>query len=102
MTSLSATLARISRRLEHRLDDLERRIDAGDESAWAELLPTLEAAARLDACLTPGAHGELISTKELAARLGVTPKTILKRKGKGQLTPALQRGRLIRWKASAG
>jgi hypothetical protein len=101
MTSLSAALARISRRLEHRLDELERRIDAGDESAWANLLATLEAAARLDERLTPGAHGELISTKELAARLGVTPKTVLRRKGKGNLTPAIQHGRLIRWKASA-
>ena len=47
--------------------------------------------------------GELLSTKDLADRLGVTPKTLLRRRAKGELKPALElgeRGRAaFRWRA---
>jgi hypothetical protein len=51
--------------------------------------------------VTPGASGELLTTKELAERIGVSPRMLLKRRKAGQATPALvlgKRGRAaIRW-----
>jgi hypothetical protein len=53
--------------------------------------------------LTPGSRGELLTTKQMAERLGISPKTLLKRKATGEIRPALRlgaRGRAaIRWKA---
>jgi hypothetical protein len=99
MTALSAALASASRRIVARLEELERRLDRGDETAWPDLLATVETAARLDERLVPGAHGELLTTREMADRLHVKPKTLLRRKAAGHATPALARGKLIRWRA---
>ena len=60
----------------------------------------LKAAADLEQRLTPGSHGELITTAELAQRLSVSPKTVLRRRKTGTLTPALAAGKLIRWKGT--
>ncbi len=79
----------------------EERVAAGDESAWPAFLATIETAAVLERQLAPGAHGELLTTRQMAERLGVKPKTLLRHKRKGELRPAMQRGRLIRWKAAA-
>jgi hypothetical protein len=34
----------------------------------------------------------------MADRLSVSPKTLLKHKARGDLKPAVQRGKLIRWR----
>ena len=101
MTSLGVALVRASRLVEARLASLEDRLAAGDETAWPDYLVTIEAAAKLDAQLVPGSHGELVSTREMAARIGIAPKTLLRRKAKGHVTPAMQAGRLIRWRTEA-
>jgi hypothetical protein len=100
MTSLDADLARGVARLQARLLDLERRLDAG-EDVWADYRATLTALAELRAKVAPGGAGELVSTREMAERLGIKPKTLLKRKDKGELKPAFQAGRLIRWRTPA-
>lgn len=46
----------------------------------------------------PGGRGELLTTAQMAERLGIAPKTLLKHKAAGAVKPALQRGKLIRWK----
>ena len=50
----------------------------------------------------PGARGELLTTKGMAARLNVAPKTLLRWKAAGKVRPAQQlgqRGRAaIRWR----
>jgi len=48
--------------------------------------------------LAPGARGELLTTAEMAGRLGITSKTLLRRKSKDKLRPALAKGKLIRWR----
>lgn len=98
MSPLTIALRRAATLLEARLAVLEERVAGGDEIAWPLYLVTLESALKLDQQLTPGAHGELLSTKQMAERLGVTPKSLIRRKSKGQAAPASQVGRIIRWK----
>jgi hypothetical protein len=100
MSPLTVALLRGARLLDVRLTQLEERLLSGDETAWRDYLVTLEAAVKLDHQLTPGAHGEMVSTRAMAERLGIKPKTLLRRKAKGQVTPAMQAGRLIRWKGT--
>jgi hypothetical protein len=100
MSALGLALLRAARLLEVRLAHLEDRIAAGEEAAWPPYLEIIEIAAKLDRQLTPGSRGELLTTKQMAARLAVTPKTLLKRKARGEITPAQQAGRLIRWKGT--
>jgi hypothetical protein len=95
-------LTRVVRVLELRLADLLRRVEEGQDVAWADLFQTINMMATVAPMVAPGARGELLSTKEMAERLGIAPKTLLKRKSRGQVTPALQLGRrgraAIRWK----
>jgi len=100
MTSLSVALVRASRLVEARLAGLEDRLTSGDETAWPDYLVTIETAAKLDQQLQPGGRGELVSARAMAERLGIKPKTLLRRKAKGHVTPAMQAGRLIRWRGT--
>jgi hypothetical protein len=103
----AATLAlrRAEVRLLERLDQLEARLDHGDGDGelWRAYADAAGALAMIARETAPGAHGELLSTREMAARLGVSAKTILRRRKAGQLTPAAafgQRGRAaLRWQA---
>jgi excisionase family DNA binding protein len=100
--------ALLALRLEHgarlcaaRLADLEDRIAQGDVSAWPDLLATIQALATVLPTLTPGARGELMTTAQMAARLNVSSKTLLRRaKDKGLKPVRLgERGRAaIRWR----
>jgi hypothetical protein len=100
LPSLSVALIRGARLIEARLAKLEQRIHDGDETVWPDYLVTIEAAAKLDQQLAPGAHGELLTTRAMAERLGIAPKTLLRRKSQRQVSPAMQAGRLIRWKGT--
>jgi hypothetical protein len=84
--------------LSARLVALEAQIRAGDETAWESYLATVHALAVVGLQAAPGARGELLTTAQMAARLGVKPKTLLKHKAAGAVKPAQQRGKLIRWK----
>ena len=99
---MTSILARAARLLEGRLADLAERLGEDDESAWGEFLATVNAYISVLAQLTPGTRGELLTTRQMAERLNIAPKTLLKRKAKGQVRPALQlgeRGRAaIRWR----
>ena len=94
----SSRLAHATGLLSERLADLEARLRGGDEAAWEPYLATLNALVAVLPHLAPGARGELLTTAQMAARLGVAPKTLLKHKAAGAVKPALQRGKLIRWK----
>jgi hypothetical protein len=89
--------------LEGRVVELEGRLAAGDESAWPAYCDAVVALAAVEARLVPGGHGEFLTTKQMAERLQIAPKTLLKRKARG-LRPALQLGRrgraAIRWKGN--
>jgi hypothetical protein len=84
--------------LSARLRQLEDRIRQGDEASWDPYLATLTTMTTLLAQTSPGSRGELLTTAQMAERLGIAPKTLLKHKAAGTVSPPLQRGKLIRWK----
>jgi hypothetical protein len=97
-SALAPLLDRSVRRVAARLSELEARVATGEESAWPAFLEAAKALALLLPAQAPERHGSLLTTAEMAARLGITPKTLLRHKTKGTLRPALQRGKLIRWR----
>jgi len=90
-------LERTALRLADRLVHLEATLDI-DAAAWHQYIATASALAEVLDHLAPGRGGELLTTAEMAGRIGITSKTLLKHKAKGQVRPALQRGKLIRWR----
>jgi hypothetical protein len=95
-------LSRALRLLEARLVELEDRLQ-GDAGIWLEYLATLDTMVGVLVQLRPEAGGSLLTTKQMAERLGVQPKTVLAMRKRGQLRPAREigkRGRAaIRWRA---
>lgn len=102
MRSAQLALARAERRLVERLEQLETKLTAGDETVWTEYAHLAAALAALAPATAPGAGGELLTTRQLAERLQVHPKTVLRRAKAGQIEPVRmgQRGRgALRWPA---
>ena len=91
-------LESIAALLAARVSDLEGRILSGGEDAWEPYLATVNTLAAVLPHITRGTRGELLTTKQMAERLGIAPKTLLKHKANGAVRPVLQRGKLIRWK----
>src|SRR6058998_635679 len=91
-------LDRAGRRVLARLQALEVRLEAGDDSAWEDYLTTIQALLVITRERRPG---QLLTTKELAQRLGVNERTVRRHRQLGALTPALARGRVIRWAADS-
>jgi hypothetical protein len=87
-------------RLQARAAALEERLEAGDDNAWASYCEAIEALAAVLPRLEPGGGGELLSTSEMAQKLGLAPKTLLRHMATGAVKPALRRGKLIRWKGT--
>lgn len=102
VTQLAATaaLSRSARVLTERLSELEARVQGGEETAWSDYTATVQTLALLLPALSPEARGQLLTTAEMAARLNIKPKTLLKRKARGEVRPAVQAGKLIRWRGS--
>lgn len=97
MSVLTDSLERAARRLAAHLHDLEPRLE-GDPTAWGEYIATVTALGTALEHVAPGKRGELLTTLEMARRLSLSPKTLLRRKARGEIRPALQRGKLIRWR----
>jgi hypothetical protein len=95
---LGSYLGQAQRRLVGRLAEIEARLDSGEETAWETYLATLTAFLGVLDRSALGSRGEMLTTAQMAARLGVAPKTLLKHKAAGAMKPALQCGKLIRWK----
>jgi excisionase family DNA binding protein len=77
---------------------LAARLDAGDETAWSDYIATIT----VINALVPAERRPLATTKEMAERLNVTPKTIRRwgRAGKLQHERHGARGTgAIRWRA---
>ncbi len=72
-------------RLVTRLEDLARKIDAGDERAWRGYIETAAALAAILPQAVPGATGEALDTATMAQRLGITPKVLRRKAAAGQL-----------------
>ena len=95
-----AVLKRAVARLQARAAALEQRIETGDDGAWSAYVEAIEALAAVLPRLDRGADGALLSTAEMAHRLGVAPKTLLRHVARGSVTPALHRGKLLRWRGT--
>jgi hypothetical protein len=98
MTALTLRLERSAQLLASRLDQLEVGLQSNDVAIWAEYRETAMALALVFAHVAPGRRGELLTTEQMAERLNLSPKTLLKRKARGEIRPALQHGKLIRWR----
>ena len=95
-----AVLGRAVARLQVRVATLEERLEAGDEGAWGPYCDAIEALAAVLPRVEPGGGGELLSTSEMAQKLGLAPKTLLRHMARGAVKPALRRGKLIRWRGT--
>jgi len=91
-------LERVGARLLDQLSGLADRVERGEEAAWPDFLRAAEVLALLLPNLEPERRGRLLTTTEMAARLGIGTKGLLRRKARGEIQPALQRGKFIRWK----
>ena len=96
--TIALQLERAVRLVAIRLAELEERVQRGDADAWPDFLATAEALATLLPVIAPGRHGELLTTEQMAKRLAISPKTLLKRRARGEIRPALSKGKLIRWR----
>lgn len=99
--SLTASLDRLrldraARWLGQRVDSLEKRIQEGEEEAWEPYQEALRTLAALLPHLGPQT-GALLTTAEMAARLGITSKTLLRHKAEGRIRPTVAHGKLLRW-----
>jgi len=79
-----------------RAEQLRPRLQT-EPGLWGEYCEVLKSLAAIAPATAPEASGALLTTAELAGRLGLTPKTILKHKKAGRIRPAVSRGKLIRW-----
>jgi hypothetical protein len=102
VTPVSRVVTNTCELLASRLQHLEARIQDADETAWPLFLDTAKVLAALLPNVAPGSHGKLLTTAQMAERLGISSKTLLKRKARGEIRPALTlgaRGRAaIRWR----
>ncbi len=94
---MRAVLQRAVSRLQTRAVALEERLDAG-EDVWTAYAEAVEALAAVAARTAPGSHAELLTTQQMAARLNLSPKTLLRRKARGEVRPAVAKGKLLRWR----
>src|SRR5262245_61001921 len=79
MTTRLSALQRAAELLAARLERLEARLSGDDDAVWREYRETVTALASVLAQMTPGRNGGLLTTAQMAERLHVTPKTLLKR-----------------------
>jgi len=102
VTPFALALQRAQIHLLQRLQDLEPLLARNQVDVWGEYREVALAVATLAAHLAPGAHGELLTTQQMAARLGIAPKTLLRRRARGQVKAPVQLGRrgraALRWR----
>jgi hypothetical protein len=101
MTSAAITLERAAITLMRRLARLHEQLREDQPALWLEYAQLAAALASVSAQLTPEASGRLLTTAELSRRLGIAPKTLLRRKARGEIQPAAHLGRrgraALRW-----
>ncbi len=83
--------------LTNRLELLQNRLQAGEEGLWIEVCEVVRTLTQLRTALLPEHGGPMLTTAQMASRLGVSPKTLLKHKKNGKIRPTEQQGKLLRW-----
>jgi helix-turn-helix protein len=94
----SGPLFIVARHLTDRLAQLEERLQGADDGVWTSYVETAHTLALLLPQLPPERQGALLTTKEMATRLGLSPKTLLKHRKTGAIRLPVQRGKFIRWR----
>ena len=79
-----------------RLGQLQASLEAG-EDVWSEFLDVVQTLVALTQAVKPENGGPMLTTQEMASRLGVALKTLLRHKAEGRIRPTVERGKLIRW-----
>lgn len=98
--AVRVALQKAERTLVRRVEELEARVQAGEVALWPDYLEAVKALAAIAPALTPENGGPMLTTGEMAARLGVAPKTLLRHKARGRIHPAVEKGKLLRWNGS--
>ncbi len=80
-----------------RLGQLQARLQEGNESVWPEFLQVVQALVALTQAVKPENGGPMLTTQEMASRLGVATKTLLRHKAQGKIQPTVAKGKLLRW-----
>ena len=99
----SLDLYRVRKKLEARLVALEARVTTGQDAevVWREYVRELDVFLRLeDRIAAQAPTTPFLSTKEMADRLGITVKTLLRRKKRGHIRPAVAHGKGLRWRVT--
>ena len=93
-------LSKVQLVIARRILDLASRAQAGDAAGWFELYAATTALAACASVPTAMEPGGLVSTAELQQRLGVSKRTIRRRRARGELAPVQVggRGRTHRWR----
>ncbi|MDO8474583.1 MAG: helix-turn-helix domain-containing protein [Candidatus Rokubacteria bacterium] len=87
MRPAQLALARAEQHLIERLGQLEAKVNAGDERAWLEYGQLAAALAAVMPSTAPGANGEMLTTAEMAKRLQLSTRTVLRKVKAGELKP---------------
>jgi hypothetical protein len=93
-------LQRSEQPLIQHLEQLRECVQSGNETSWRDYLDGIRTLICLERALAPENRGVMLTTQEMTARFGLTPKSLLRRKASGDIQPALQRGKLVRWSGS--
>jgi predicted DNA-binding transcriptional regulator AlpA len=98
-------LERAVERLEVRLLAPDRQIESGDEAAWPEYLEVAQALATIAPAVLPERTGRLLTSAEMARRLGISEKTLHRHRQQGRLAEPVElgprgRGRAVRWRGT--
>jgi hypothetical protein len=96
-------LARVQPALAQRVLELVERVQGGEDAAWAELYQAVPALAACVSAPITGQAGGTLTSAELEQQLGVSRRTIRRRRARGELKPvqAGGPGRAHRWAAEA-
>ena len=93
-----SALTRAVALLAQRVVALEAAIVAGNENAWGAYCDAVRSLTAVLPHATPGGRGGLLTTREMAERLNITPKTLLRHRARGEVRAAVAAGKLIRWR----
>ena len=102
MRPAQLALLRAEARLVDRLQQLEPMLVAGDEASWTAFCQAAGTLAAIAPATQPGVSGEMLTTRQMADRLQLSPRTIRRKAKAGELTPIRMgaRGRgALRWPA---
>ncbi len=94
-------LHRVKTRLQARLVALETRLitEQDVEVVWSEFVHALDVILRIEAQLAAQAPAApLLTTKEMADRLGISVRALLQRKKRGHIRPSVAHGKALSWR----